>query len=105
MLGDFYYDFGLVGVVAGGFVCGTGCFWLYRRTLRELEPDRKALLILMQVQVCMYANRGALMGIVTNNLVSIAMVVIPYVVLTEFWKMQRSVPANASVPAVHNATP
>lgn len=75
--GDFYYEFGLAGILIGGMLMGFASRWVKSRALLAVDPFKKAWFILLEVELILYANRGSLLGLADNDLLSLLIVVTP----------------------------
>jgi oligosaccharide repeat unit polymerase len=92
--GDFYVDFGVVGVVVGGLVLGMLAQLLYRYTLEAPPSLLKAALIALQVEMVFYASRGSLGGRISNEILNLAVVVVGYYIVRRLLRRFASRPVS-----------
>ncbi|MDQ0162562.1 O-antigen polymerase [Aeribacillus alveayuensis] len=78
--GDFYYDFGVVGVIFGAFILGFLSFYLYYKTLLTVKPIKKAFLIFLQFELMSYSSKGSLFGLINNEILSVMLIMLMYII-------------------------
>jgi hypothetical protein len=94
--GDFYVDFGVPGVVIGGILLGLFAAWLYRHAIIAKPSLWKAVLIALQVEMILYAGRGALLGRVNSEIISWSVVVAAYFCVYWLLRYFAALPVNPS---------
>lgn len=101
--GDFYADFGVLGVGVGGVLLGLLAEWLYRHAMNAPPSAWKAVLIALQVEMVLYASRGSLLGRVTNEVINWLFVVAAYCFL--YWALRNFARSISSPAQTHYSLP
>lgn len=79
--GDFYYDFGLFGVIGGGFFYGYICSLVYKKCMLSQEFHQRIIWISIQFLLTRYTHLGSIVGYINaEGLPAILILFIYYIV-------------------------
>lgn len=80
--GDFYFDFGTIGVVVGAAVLGVVFAAVYKHTLTTTSLYKKSILVMLQIVLAYYVDSGGLVTVLN-------LYIIPVVFLALVWGLAQ----------------
>jgi len=89
---DFYYEFGLIGIVAGSILFAYFSLWIYKQVKTSKNLFTKSFFLYLQVFAISVASKGSIMGCINNELISTLVAFCIYIIIYQLLKKIRKEP-------------